>query len=315
MRIALLLALCLIAVFATLVAPRGLAAPAQQLSVADAQADLNAGDYPGCLRKISTLLASSSMKSDSPERYDLLMLRGECMLNLKQPIAAASAFEAASVVGKNQTDLPKIASAEANSVLIKAARGMQYKPKSASPGDPGIDIVAHEPRKQAMKALFDDRRAELAPSIAAALKNSTLVPLPKLLPAAWDLFVLEFGATGDTVQTTEDLKKLGGHARGLIGTELGRLTSRLEQLNNLANEPTLSGGNFNNASISYRGLNTTERDELSEMAKYLVNIEGVAEKGRRINRMLGGTGDTWDAILADCAEARDVAQQAYDRRY
>src|SRR4051812_48364872 len=183
MRTALLLALCLIAVFATLVAPRGLAAPAQQLSVADAQADLNAGDYPGCLRKISTLLASSSMKSDSPERYDSLMLRGECMLNLKQPIAAASAYEAASVVGKSQTDLPKIASAEAMAVLIKAARGMQYKPKSASPGDPAIDIVAPEPRKLAMKALFEDRRAELAPSIAAALKNSTLVPLPKLLPA------------------------------------------------------------------------------------------------------------------------------------
>jgi len=51
------------------------------------------------------------------------------------------------------------------------------------------------------------------------------------------------------------------------------------------------------------------------MADYLVQIQRTVENGRRISRVLGKTGENWDGLLADCAVARDVAQQTYDRRY
>jgi hypothetical protein len=47
----------------------------------------------------------------------------------------------------------------------------------------------------------------------------------------------------------------------------------------------------------------------------VVSIQRAAVEGRRNNRRLGGDGVVWDAILADCAVARDVAQQAFDRRF
>src|SRR5690242_15062972 len=61
------------------------AAPPPQVSVGDAQSDFASGEYASSLRKISTLLGSNSIKPGSVERYDLLMLRGECMLRMKQP--------------------------------------------------------------------------------------------------------------------------------------------------------------------------------------------------------------------------------------
>ena len=51
------------------------------------------------------------------------------------------------------------------------------------------------------------------------------------------------------------------------------------------------------------------------MADYLIKIQRTIENARRIARALGSTGENWDGLLADCAVARDVAQQAYDRRY
>src|SRR5690349_9206335 len=64
----------------------------QPLTFAAARADFDKGDYKACLGKISKLLTTGAYKSDSPERYDLLMLRGECLLQLKQRPGAQAAF-------------------------------------------------------------------------------------------------------------------------------------------------------------------------------------------------------------------------------
>ena len=73
--------------------------------------------------------------------------------------------------------------------------------------------------------------------------------------------------------------------------------------------------NFGSNQVGYRGLTSPERDELKEMADTLVKIQQVAQNARRLSRRLGGQVEAWDAILADVGEAKQNAQQAYDRRY
>ncbi len=282
-------------------------------SISDAQADFNTGNYRGCLQKISSLLTSNQVKPGSIERYDLLMLRGESMLHLRMAAAAAEAFDSAALVLKQQGDIPRVAAAKAVSVLIKASPGLVYKPKDSN-GNTSFDIINPDTRKEAMKLLLANRSAELTPAINQALQGASLVPLQKLLPAVWDLYALEFAATGSATQTDATVKKMGEHARKLIDQELTAQTRRLTELRNLANEPTLTS-NGRQDSISYRGLTTHERDEIKSIANDLVKIQRVLEQGRRINHLLGGTGEAWDALLANCAEARDIAQEAYDRRY
>src|SRR5689334_1553723 len=63
------------------------AAPASaNPSIDDAKADFAAGQYQGCLQKISRLLSPGISKPDPATPYDLLMLRGECMMQMKQPM-------------------------------------------------------------------------------------------------------------------------------------------------------------------------------------------------------------------------------------
>ena len=289
------------------------AAPATAQSppqgVEAAQADYAAGDYPACLRKVAARLSSSAVKRDSPERYDLLMLRGECLVRLKQRAPAAEAFEKAAAVTKGRGDLPRTANATALAALVKASPDLKYTPKTRSGGS-AIDVADPGTRKEAMDALFEDLKTQLAPDVEKALQDKSLTSTHRRLKQFWELYAVEFAATGAAASTESTLQEIGGHARGLIADELERLISRLENLGDLAGGPVW-GANV----MAYRGLNTNEQNEIRKMADYLMEIQRTVENGRRIARALGRTGENWDVLLADCAVARDAAQQAYDRRY
>lgn len=282
---------------------------ASNVAADDALADFKTGDYAGCLKKISGLLSSRSIKADSPERYDLMMLRGECMLKLKQRQAAAQAFDAAALGMRARGDLPRVAAATALGTLVKASPDLAYKPKS-HPELAAIDVVEPSWRKDAMAALFEDLRDKLTPAVDDAIHSTSLVPSHELLPRMWELYTVEFAVKGNAASTETRLEDLGGHARDLIGSELDGMMTRLDHLNDLASEPA-----WVSAGLSYRGLHTDEREELHRIADELVKIQRTAENARRISRLLGKTGDKWNALLADCAVARDTAEQAYARRY
>jgi hypothetical protein len=292
-----------------LVAATPAAAQSPPQTIEDAQADYASGDYPACLRKVAARLNSNAVKRDSPERYDLLMLRGECLVRLKQRGPAAEAFEKAAAVTKGRGDLPRTADATALAALVKASPDLKYTPRTRSGGS-AIDVAEPGTRREAMAALFEDLKTQLAPDVEKALQDKSLTSTHRRLKQFWELYAVEFAATGAATSTESTLQDVGGHARGLIAEELERLVTRLEHLGDLAGEPVW-GANV----IGYRGLKTSEQNEIRKMADYLMEIQRTVENGRRIARALGRTGDNWDVLLADCAVARDAAQQAYDRRY
>jgi len=297
----------LVAVLCVAAAARSRAAPEE--GVEDAKAAFDSGDYRACLKKVAAALSSNSVKRDSPQRYDLLMLRGESLLRLKQRAASITAFEGAAGIMKGRADVARAAAATATAALVKASQDLTYKSKSQA-GAAGIDVVDPASRARAMGAFFADLDAELSPRIDAALRDNSLVPTDQLLRKAWELYAVDTAAHGAATSTESKLEQLGGHARSLIADELERVITRLDQLNDLAGEPTWVA-----AGMSARGLRTTEREELQRTADHLVKIQHTVEDGRRIALALGRTGDHWDALLADCATARETAQEAYDRRY
>ena len=302
-------AVVLVLVFVSAAAPLRAAAAGPGTTIDDARGDFATGNYREALKKTSALMSSSSVKRDSTERYDLLMLKGECLLKLKQRTAAADAVGAAAAAMKSRRDLPRAATATALAALVKASPDLKYNAKQSGDGT-GVDITDAAKRPAAMTALYNDLDARITPGIDKAMQDRSLVSTQKLLRDLWDLFAVEYAAKGDAATTGSKLQQLGGHARALMGEELDRLTTRLEQLTDLASEPTwVSEG------MSYRGLNTSERAELKQAADYLMQIQQTAENGRRISQALGNTGENWDTLLADCALARDAAQKAYDRRY
>jgi hypothetical protein len=305
--------LIILLIVLTVAAAQSPAAQSTQQSTGEAQACFASGDYSGCLRTVSRLLAGNAAPPGTVERYELLLLRGECLLALRQQVAAAEVFDAAANVLGEPRDLKQVAAAKALAVLIRASSNLKYKSRTTD--SDGIDIADPMTRKNAINVLRADRRAALAPDIDKALHDNSVIPTQELLPALWELYALEYVATGDVAETMADLVQLGEHARGLTAKELARVVARLVYLRDLAREVALSEGA--RQLISYRGLNSHERRELHELADYLVKIQAALGHARRVSRLIGSTDEEqrWNALLADCAAARDIAEEAYPRRY
>src|SRR5688572_14868767 len=88
-------------------------ATAQQPTMEGAQGDFASGDYRSALQKISRLLTGPTARPGTPHRYELLLLRGECMLQLKEANFAADAFDAAARSVKGEGTVTLIADAGA----------------------------------------------------------------------------------------------------------------------------------------------------------------------------------------------------------
>ena len=77
---------------------------AQPSPADEARIDAAKGDYRGALRKLEkTLFASSELPP--PERYELLMLKGECQVQLQDRLGAVSAFKAAGKIAEQNAGL------------------------------------------------------------------------------------------------------------------------------------------------------------------------------------------------------------------
>lgn len=303
-----LASLLVLTLVSALVAPSQ-AAPLPTL--AEAQADFNAGQYRPCMQKVAALLSNTSQPPAA--RSELLKLRGECALHLNYGDIATAAFHSAAQIWKTTGPTQSYAEAEAVVILIKASPKLQYSPQSPASA-PAISIVDPEKRKAAMNALVDDRIADLNPKIKTALEGKSLTPIMSLVPALRQVYLVELAATGQATRTLDVGKALGTHARDLIQPELQRIAGRIQSLDDLANEPSISGFGRNDT-IGYRGLTSPERQELQDLANELVKIEQVSHSARRLAQEVGGTPQAWDAILADCGEIKQLAQATYDKRY
>jgi hypothetical protein len=126
-----------------------------------------------------------------------------------------------------------------------------------------------------------------------------------LMPDVGALMALEFGATGGLEQMTPVIQSLGERSRELIGRELDRLAMRVNTIEDAANEMYFHD---NTGIPTRRGLHSDEAEELLKMQDYLEQITQASEEGRRINRRLGGTGESWDEVLLRASEIRSRAR-------
>jgi hypothetical protein len=289
----------------------GRAAPPLVPTLADAQADFDGKEYKSALQKISKALTATDAKSAREARYDLFMLRGECLLRMNSRTLAIDAFRSAARTMKDDGDVQKAATAAGTAALIEASRNLKY----TSPRQPNdaMDVVEPESRKKALNALFDVRFDLTEPKVNKAIDGKTLPPMLDLLPQMRELYVIEVAATGDAPRSIPLLKTLGGRARELITEELTRVNRRLDDIQDgLTQEVYLSVRNIQG--VRERGLSTAEQKELQQAFDYLGKIAKVAQQGRWIARRLGDAGDRWDTILADCSETRDAIESLAARK-
>lgn len=281
------------------------AVQAQTTSIEDVRLDYGKGEYRAALQKANKLLASSLQEPPPAEKYELLMTRGECQLQLKDRLGAMTSFKSAA---KCAADVNQLANAKADALITERSSMGKYTPRLSAGKDP-IDIVPIDSRRQAMDALRSELWTQNKKQIDAALTATTLPPIEKVFVPLSDMFFLETSATGDAKDTGQLMRDLGKHTFDLMQTDVNRYSRRIDQLNQMANSS--ASGNWND---SRRGLISTERDEVKDDAAYIVKLRDRATEYRGIARKVGGNEQRWDNLVLDINDTLAAAEALYNDR-
>ena len=258
-------------------------------SIADIQKSMSDGQFTPALKQIAQALAVR----DAANKYDLLMLKGECLLNVKSPSYAAQSFRAAM---KEAPDFPKANVALANAIISEKSPKLAYTSRSAPKSEP-IDIVSPVKRTQAIGVLYDDTRKSLEPKIKSAMNSSQLTPMIQLIPQMMDLYALEWAASGSAQESEATLKSMGARAREMIGPELKRLNARVSDIQFSASDMVWVNGIMTQA-----GLTPPQRQDLNDIGQYVQQIESTARDARTMAHRLGVPSEHWEDIISDSVE-------------
>jgi hypothetical protein len=271
----------------------------QDVSIDAARIDASRGEHRAALQKIGTLLAPPNEPLPA-DHYELLMLKAECQLQLKDRLGSVSTFKSAA---KTAGDAVQLAAARANALIVERSWSGSYTPAFAV-GESPIDVLKPDSRKLAMARLQQELWSKNQRDLDQALRADTLAPIERVFTAVADAYCLELATTGDAKQTGPAMRDLGSRALGLMDADVARGARAIDGLTQLAN----SAQSYDRVgwSVSPRGLLPAERTELANTEAYLTKIQTRAREYRQAAARLGGDPQKWDTLLAAVTDA--VAQ-------
>ncbi len=235
------------------------------------------GQYQQVLQQLSRVLPLKGPAARPYDRVDLLTLRGETFLQMKQQSKALDSFKEAlkeaqtgGGVDPKQPRDPKVTEEQtrglrAEMLLINRSQAFAYKPKVAPVGTvpAPISVLDVTQRKPAYTALLADVKVEMAPKVKAAKAGKSLVPVIEIVRTLGDLRAVEQSATGATTESDALLDDLSGHAAELMGDEVARVEKQTTKISDSANTSILLRDNIGGTVRSGSGGQTVDRYKLT----------------------------------------------------
>lgn len=282
---------------AVLAMSMGAAAWGQTLENARKQA--KAQDWPGVVDAVDRTFVRTDVQLNPQEQYDLLMLRGEAMLQLKRRSLAERGFLAAAQAAPS---LDAAAIANANAVIVvhssvqqgsPTTQSFSYAPRGESER---IDITDEFDRKKAMEKLIAESDSSVRKEFQAALSANTLPPIENAFRDTFDLYSLQVATRQKTDDTKDMMLRTFDKAQALLANELIRVGQGVTSMERIANsyDPWGGGGR--------RGLSSRERAELQETATYVDRIHERLVAYRRVALRFDANPSSWDRLVADTVD-------------
>jgi hypothetical protein len=270
----------------------------------------DAGQYRICLQQIGRVLRSGNAAKDY-DHYDLLLLRGECLLHLEDPATARLAYVAAakSPVAEQARE------GRATALLLQRSTKLMYLPRSDNETGDGINVTSKEGRTRALRAFLDDELRVNAPQFRRAASAENLVPISDVLPQLADLYAVERTAAGGDAKLRPILESIGRRARTLIDRELDLREQVIDAIESRANQridAPAYGGRWWWGGDVRRGLYTPDRRELRDLIDYLQRVEGTAKLGQQLAVSFDADAKLWDPLIARASKAVRHAQDVLD---
>ena len=272
------------------------------------------------LQKLSKVLALKGDAAKAYDKHELLRLKAESHLKLKDTSAAASAFAAA---GKAAADEAAGAEDKAAEMVVKRSKNLTFTPKVGKKGEKPqpIDISDPEKRKAAYAAMLEEEKVEAEPRIKAARTAKSLPPIAEALKVIGDVRMLELAATGDSKDASAQADELTGRAHKLMNDAVQKMADTVKAIETSANDvkevavPT-RGPNGTGAvlmrSYKRRGLSTRDTQDLKQI---IGDLKKLVPMARGLSESLGDAGKQFAQVADDGAAVGNKADEVLRKNY
>jgi hypothetical protein len=275
---------------------------------------IDAKAYRPALQAIAQIMPAAL----AGDKYALLMMRGECLLQLKDGPTAIIVFDqAATAAGSLQQN----EAARATAILIRKSPGLVYTSHTGDNRAP-LDLTNIDARKRAMVALVTDELPAVAAQAGQALTARSLPPILAVAPTLRDLHALEQAGTGDDKVTIALVQPLADRIYALIDAELNRVNQQVQAIQRAAGRTVDYGsGSFQMVdgvvqqipSQWSSGLSGENRQALREAVAYLGAIGQTCEDLTAVARRYERDGWRWQTLAKQTRGIMDFATAVYDR--
>ncbi len=269
---------------------------------------VDSGEYRDALKGLTRVLDLKGAAAEPYNRFEMLALRAECQLQLRQTAAALDSLTAAQKEAASQGNADDVGASLAFADLIQRSPALRYTPKTSNGplAKKPIDILGRGQRPDAYKALFAD---ELTSAQQKVRQAETARQMPPILDAAKNAAALrgiEKAGTGDDVQTQALTKGLSARGLSLMTSALGDLSVRIDAVSKIANTTVttsvmqydqISGRSWPQQILTRRGLDGGNMSELKGIQQTCAQITSAAN-------------DLGLALSQDQNAYKDIAAQA-----
>ena len=285
------------------------------------------GNYKETLQKLSRVLALKGDAAKAYDRHDLLRLRAETQLKLRDSAGAAATFEQAA---KEAHDDKARAVDVASQMVIKRSKNLQFTPAAKKGAKGGakvepIDVGDPEKRKAAFAALLAEQKELVVPRVKAAKDAKALQPVIEALQAAGGLRTLELAATGDDAEVKTMVSDLSGRAKKMMADAVKDMTDTVNQIEESANRlqevmtPVRApggvgggGGVYAERSYKKRGLMTPD---VKDLKRVISDCQKIVPVVKELVEKLGESGEEFKQIGTDAVAVGTKAHEVLTTDY
>jgi hypothetical protein len=273
---------------------------------------VDAGEYREALKGLSRIVALKGQAAAGYDRVEMLTLRGECQLQLRETKTALDSLDAAykEAMLANRDGWEPLALA----ALVQNSPQFKYTPKTKTgPLAPKVvDILDRKERPAAYKALFDDLLGAAKKKVEAAQSSRNMTPILEAAKTTAALRAVEKAGTGETKLSKEMAEDLSRQAVILLSGPMTEMGLRVESIRNYANTISIvsytardgRGREYVNTVRQRRGLSQDDRDVLKGVQLTCTQVIGAA------NELAGSLGAQVDTFREIAAKATGVGQRA-----
>jgi hypothetical protein len=268
----------------------------------------DAGHYRICLQQIARALRLADAGKDY-DHYDLLLLRGDCLLHLNDPATAQLAYAAAakSPVAEQARE------GRATVLLLRLSTKLRYVPQGGGDAGEGIDLTTREGRISALRALLKDELRANEADFRRLTITDDIALIREALPKLADLYAVERTATGGDTTLRPILEAIARRARTLIERELDLNEQSVAVIAGKAGTAVGSAGDrWWWGRSARRGLYTSDRRKLRDLIDYVQRVEDTARLGQQVAASFDGDATVWDPLITRASKAVRYAQDVLD---